>query len=197
MEISGSCGTPLPTATSTATSTGTPSPTPTHTATFTPTPTQTPVCPPFYSENFDGVIAPVLPRDGRQQASRPESGLWATTTADPDSPPNSAFVDDSEPVSDKTLDSPGISIGGGAAVLSFRNNFDTEFSGGVFWDGGVLEISSPNINSGAFTDILDPAVGGSFCRGRLHRRHRLNRKQSARRPDGVVRQFAGLHQHHY
>jgi hypothetical protein len=33
------------------------------------------------------------------------------------------------------------------------------------FDGGVLEISSPNINGGAFTDITDPAVGGSFVAG--------------------------------
>jgi len=29
----------------------------------------------------------------------------------------------------------------------------------------VLEISSPNINGGVFTDITDPAVGGSFITG--------------------------------
>ena len=34
-----------------------------------------------------------------------------------------------------------------------------------FFDGGVLEISSPNINGGAFTDVTDPAVGGSFVTG--------------------------------
>ena len=35
-------------------------------------------------------------------------------------------------------------------------------SGGVFWDGYVLEVSSPNINGGTFTDVTDPAVGGSI-----------------------------------
>ena len=38
-------------------------------------------------------------------------------------------------------------------------------SSGVFWDGGVLEVSSPNINGGAFTDITDLAVAGSFTAG--------------------------------
>src|SRR5204863_9780916 len=52
-----------------------------------------------------------------------------------------------------------------SAVMSFRNNFNTEMSGGTFWDGYVLEISSPNINGGAFTDVTDPAVGGSFVSG--------------------------------
>ena len=56
-------------------------------------------------------------------------------------------------------------ISSDAAVLSFRNNFDTEFSDGTYWDGGVLEVSSPNINGGAFTDVTDPAVGGSFVTG--------------------------------
>ena len=50
-------------------------------------------------------------------------------------------------------------------MLSFRNNFNTEFSDGTYWDGGVLEISSPNINGGAFTDVTDAAVGGSFVSG--------------------------------
>ena len=29
----------------------------------------------------------------------------------------------------------------------------------------MLEVSSPNINGGAFTDITDPAVGGNFVTG--------------------------------
>ena len=52
-----------------------------------------------------------------------------------------------------------------SATLSFRNNFDTEFSGGTYCDGYVLEVSSPNVNGGAFTDITDAAVGGSFVTG--------------------------------
>ena len=43
----------------------------------------------------------------------------------------------------------------------FQNNYNLE-SGR---DGAVLEISSPNINGGAFTDITDPAVGGSVNPG--------------------------------
>ena len=33
------------------------------------------------------------------------------------------------------------------------------------FDGGVLEVSSPNINAGAFTDVTNAAVGGSFVSG--------------------------------
>ncbi|MEP6601954.1 MAG: hypothetical protein ABJB49_09095 [Nitrospirota bacterium] len=35
----------------------------------------------------------------------------------------------------------------------------------VYHDGGVLEVSSPNINGGIFTDITNAAVGGSFVSG--------------------------------
>ena len=69
-------------------------------------------------------------------------------------------------VSDKRLDTPNISITG-AAQITFRNNFALEPVGGgtFFFDGGVLEVSSPNIAGGAFTDITDAAVGGSFVTG--------------------------------
>ena len=88
-----------------------------------------------------------------------------TTTDSSDSAPNNAFIPDQDGISDKVLDSRDIAINTDAAVLSFRNNFDTEFSMGTFWDGGVLEVSSPNINGGAFTDVTDPAVRGSFVSG--------------------------------
>ena len=79
-----------------------------------------------------------------------------------DSQPNNAFVPDQDGVSDKVLDRLGVSVTSANATLSFRNNFNTEMSGGVFWDGYVLEVSSPNINGGDFTDVTDAAVGGSI-----------------------------------
>ena len=45
--------------------------------------------------------------------------------------------------------------------MFFRNSYFLEST----FDGGVLEVSSPNINGGAFTDITDAAVGGSFATG--------------------------------
>ena len=90
--------------------------------------------------------------------------MWATSAGNPDTAQN-AFIGDTSIISDKVLDRAGVAINSGAPVISFRNNFDTEFSEGTFWDGGVLEISSPNINGGAFTDVTDPAVGGSFVSG--------------------------------
>ena len=91
--------------------------------------------------------------------------MWVTSTAVPDSAPNSAYIPDQDGISDKVLDSRPVTITSASALLRFRNNFDTEFSGGIFWDAGVLEISSPNINGGDFTDITDPAVGGWFVSG--------------------------------
>ena len=112
------------------------------------------------------MIAPSLPSGW--VASNPGFGdgtLWVTSTTAPYTAPNAAFIEDQDGISDKILDSPSILIPSTPVLLSFRNNFNTEVSGGIFWDGGVLEVSSPNINGGAFTDITDPAVNGSFIAG--------------------------------
>ena len=116
-------------------------------------------------ETFDSVTAPALPPGW--VASNPDPGdgvMWTTTTSTPDSPPNAAFVPDQDGISDKVLDRMNVSIGSNA-VMSFRNKFNTEFSGGVYWDGYVLEVSAPNISSGDFLDITDSHVGGSFVSG--------------------------------
>ncbi len=136
-------------------------PTPTPTATpipATPTPTATPCAGTVFTENFDGVTAPALPPGW-------ESGDWVTSTTTPDTAPNDAFVDDPGFVSDKPLDSPNLIISSALAQISFRNSYNLETG----YDGGVLEISSPNINAGAFTDVTDPAVGGSFVSGGYNR----------------------------
>jgi hypothetical protein len=86
-----------------------------------------------------------------------------TSTASPDTL-NNAFIIDTAVVSDKVLDRAGVVINSSAPVLSFRNNFDLEQSD-AYYDGGVLEVASPNINGGAFTDVTDPLVGGSFVTG--------------------------------
>ena len=54
-----------------------------------------------------------------------------------------------------------IAITAAPAQVSFRNFYNTEST----FDGGVLEVSSPNINAGAFTDVTAAAVGGSFVTG--------------------------------
>jgi hypothetical protein len=138
---------PCPTATATATPTATPTPTPGPAGTCT--------------EDFDGVTAPALPPGWVASNAVGPGPLWATSPTIPDTAPNDAVVKDSPEISDKRLDSPGIAITSASAQLSFRNNFSLQDG----FDGGVLEVSSPNIAGGAFTDITNAAVGGSFVSG--------------------------------
>ncbi len=88
---------------------------------------------------------------------------WAISTTSSDSAPNNAFLSDTAVISDKRLDSRPIAISSASASISFRNNYDFEFSMGTFWDGGVLEVS---INGGAFVDVIHPTVSdGTFVSG--------------------------------
>src|SRR4029079_73000 len=146
--FNGSCATPTPgtpTPTATATSTGPPA----------PSPTGTPCAGTALNENFDGVTAPALP--GGWVATNATGGapMWVTSTTTPDTPPNDAFIDDPAVVTDKLLDTPDLAVSTAAGQITFRNFFNLENT----FDGGVLEVSSPNINGGAFTDITSAAVG--------------------------------------
>ena len=80
------------------------------------------------------------------------------------SPPNAAYIDDPAVVSDKRLDSAPFTYTG-PAQLTFRHNFalEIDLATRTAADCGVLEISNPNINGGAFTDIIE--AGGSFVFG--------------------------------
>ncbi|HKP02771.1 MAG TPA: hypothetical protein VJU77_05335 [Chthoniobacterales bacterium] len=118
--------------------------------------------PAAFSENFDGVAAPVLPA-GWTTLTTGTAPLWATTTAFSDTAPNSAGTDGTATPGDNSLTTPVIAIPSAPGTginpgvqLSFRNNFNLE--GG--FDGGVLEIS---INGAPFVDIL--AAGGTFASG--------------------------------
>jgi bacillopeptidase F (M6 metalloprotease family) len=89
---------------------------------------------------------------------------WETSTTTPNSAPNDAFVVDQDGISDKVLDSRNITINSAAAVLSFKNNFNTEHDPPpteVFWDGYVLEVSTDG--GGTYTDII--GAGGTFVSG--------------------------------
>ena len=162
-----------PTAVATPTPGGpTPTPPPGDTPTPPPGPTPTPAPPTptpgvtVCTENFDGVTAPALPAGW--VASNPTAGdgvLWVTTTTTSDTAPNNAFVPDQDGISDKVLDRTGITINSTSPILTFRNNFNTEFDGTVYWDGGVLEVSSPNISGGDFLDVTDSHVGGTITAG--------------------------------
>ena len=142
--------------------TPTPIPTATPVSSATPTPTPGGMC----VENFDGVTAPALPSGWTATNLVPGDGVMFTTvTSTVDSPPNSAFIPDQDGISDKVMDSRPVTINSASAVLTFRNNFNTEFSSGKFLDGGVLEISSPNISGGDFVDFTDPQVGATCMAG--------------------------------
>jgi hypothetical protein len=170
----GSGGPPVPTPTPGITPVPSPSPSP---GVPTPTPSAPPASPtpPAASptpspttctENFDGVTPPALPSGWTATIVAGPPPGWVTSTANPDTgQANNAFIIDTAVVSDKVLDRTGVVINSSAPVLSFRNNYDLESSDGVLYDGGVLEVASPNINGGAFTDVTDPLVGGSFVTG--------------------------------
>ncbi|MFZ1217721.1 MAG: hypothetical protein WAO00_00440, partial [Chthoniobacterales bacterium] len=146
--------------------TATPSPTPTSTPTATPiSPTPTPICSPSLvsGETFDQVVPPALPTDWVATNTQGPAPLWVNSNSglpSPafDSPPNAAYVDDPNVVSDKRLESPTIHFFGrpGTSRLSFRHNFNLEPG----HDGGVLEIRN---ETGAFQDIL--TAGGTFVTG--------------------------------
>jgi hypothetical protein len=120
------------------------------------------------AEGFDNVTPPTLPAEWTAtNAIDPDAIQWQTSNNGPPSPPayslpNAAWINDPAVVSDKYLDSATFYIFEASwGQLRFRHNFDLQ-SG---FDGGVLEISSTYINNGAFTDITDPAVGGTFVTG--------------------------------
>jgi hypothetical protein len=120
-------------------------------------------CPPSFVENFDGVAPPALPSGwvASQGANVTGAPLWVTSNVASHSWPNDAFSTAPGNILDNRLDTPLLSASIFDPGISFQNNYNLE-SGR---DGAVLEISSPNINGGAFTDITDPAVGGSVSPG--------------------------------
>ncbi len=106
-----------------------------------------------FTENFDGVSAPAFPAGWT--ATPISNGInFVTAAFNSNSGPNAAFALNPSTVGGGTeLVSPAMAISVPAAVMRFRNRFDTEAG----WDGGTLEIS---INGGAFQDIL--TAGGMF-----------------------------------
>ena len=110
-------------------------------------------------ENFDSVTPPALPTGWAAVTALDciNSNPWATTTNNPDTAPNTTFVNDPNCISDEHLVSPPFPIISATAVLTFRHNFDMETG----FDGGVIEVST---NGGtSFQDII--AAGGTFVGG--------------------------------
>jgi len=147
----------------------------------TPPPLPTPSCSPpcsvavVFSENFDNVTPPALPPGWIATNAQGPPPFWVTSNGGVlpppyDSPPNAAFIDDPDVVSDKRLDSVPISfpIWSPETPLTFRHSFNLEASTkdpNLGFDGGVLEISTDGGNT--FQDILD--VGGTFLQGGYNR----------------------------
>jgi uncharacterized repeat protein (TIGR01451 family) len=115
-----------------------------------------------FSQNFDGLTAPALP-SGWSTSTYSNGTPWVTSTAARDTSPNSAFAAEPANLGFTELVSPSIQITTPFALLSFRNNYNTEVDPIIVdrgYDGGVLEIQ---VGNNAFTDIL--AAGGSFAAG--------------------------------
>ena len=115
---------------------------------------------PVYTENFDGVRSPALPSDwvASQGVNVTGAPFWVTSVVTPDTAPNDAFSPAPANILDNRLDTPVLPITGVSFGVRFTHSYDLEEGR----DGAVLEISSPDINGGAFTDITDPAVGASM-----------------------------------
>ena len=117
-----------------------------------------------FFETFDQVTPPELPPGWTAtNGIDPDGILWQTSdSGDPSppaySPPNAAWVNDPDAISDKYLYSPSLEIPPHQSFvgLTFWHNYALEDG----FDGGVLEVS---IGGGPFEDIT--AVGGFFTRG--------------------------------
>ncbi len=117
-------------------------------------------CPPRYSQDFDQMTPPVLPADwtATQGVNVTAAPFWVTSPITPDTPPNDVFSSAPDNILDNRLDAPPIFASIWDNSVTFRHSYELEEG----FDGAVLEISTPSINGGAFTDVTDPAVGGQF-----------------------------------
>ncbi len=111
-----------------------------------------------FSQNFDGVTAPALPA-GWTTAVTGTGVAPTTSTTNPSSAPNNAFLPEQSTTGTNALETPPILINSASAQLSFKNLFNLENT----FDGMVLEISNPAVNGGAYQDII--TAGGSFVSG--------------------------------
>ncbi|MFT7638542.1 MAG: hypothetical protein ACI9G1_000266, partial [Pirellulaceae bacterium] len=88
---------------------------------------------------------------------------WAISTARPDSPPNSAFLNAfADQVSDSALTAPAFTVDNTNSQIRFAHDYDLEegFDANSAFDGGVLEIS---IAGGGWQDVI--TAGGTFLQG--------------------------------
>ena len=86
---------------------------------------------------------------------------WGTVSTTVIDSGNCAFAGDVGLVSDSSLVSPAIALGGASGQqISYKQRYALEYGSSTGYDAGVLEIK---IGSGSFTDII--TAGGSFVQG--------------------------------
>src|SRR5947207_10978238 len=130
------------------------------------------------SWDFDGVTPPALPPFWVATNAHGSPPLWVTSnsglpTPPAYSPPNAAYIDDPDVVSDKRLASRDyFSFEGFMPQLTFRHNFNLEASDtdpNLGFDGGVLEVS---VDGGQTFQYIPPE---SFVTGGYNRTISNNR----------------------
>ena len=133
-----------------------------------------------FTQNFDGVTAPSLPA-GWTAAAISGGINFVSSTSTPDTPANSMFALDPTTVGGGTdLTSPAIPITASAALVTFRNNYNSEPG----WDGGALEVS---VAGGGFQDII--TAGGAFVQNGYN--STLGNYSGANNPLGDRRAWSG------
>jgi uncharacterized delta-60 repeat protein len=83
-----------------------------------------------FNENFDNVISPTLPA-GWSSTAPPNSGAylntpWTTSSINPFSFPNDAFVPELPEIGTSSLDTPSISVVSEGGILEFKNLFNLQ-----------------------------------------------------------------------
>ncbi len=112
-----------------------------------------------FSQSFDvGVSTPALPAGWTSVITN--SSNWVTQSAVRDTAPNAAFGMDVTNRGISDLISPAIVLPSGPNQLTFRHQYNLEFTNNVTFDGAVLELK---IGTNAFQDITNG--GGSFISG--------------------------------
>jgi subtilisin family serine protease len=121
------------------------------------------------TENFDAVTPPALPPGWTASNAQGPPPLWETSNSGVPippaySPPNAAYINDPDLVSDKRMDLPHlIFFEVFSARLTFRHNFNLEASDtnpNLGFDGGVLEISTDGGNTFQYVPSSAFLMGG-------------------------------------
>lgn len=113
------------------------------------------------SENFDSVTLPNLPSGWSSQSLSGSQNAITTNTLF-SSAPNSALIPAPGSTSLTALNTKVFNFSTGLPNYRLTLQFNHKRGMELNWDGGVLEVS---INGGAFVDVKNPSVGGTFTAG--------------------------------